>query len=60
MDIELIGNFAFNRYTFRPVDRETTFGVVNQVTPVDDLLRRAGERCVQHLDVGIGCNTQAE
>ncbi len=29
--IEYITNFARNRFAFKPVDRETTFGVVNQV-----------------------------
>lgn len=29
--IEYITNYARNRFAFKPVDRETTFGVVNQV-----------------------------
>ncbi len=29
--LEWITNYARNRFTFQPVDRETTFGVVNQV-----------------------------
>ncbi|GIV34583.1 MAG: TonB-dependent receptor [Chitinophagales bacterium] len=31
LDLELIGNFAMNRFVFKPVSRETTFGVVNRV-----------------------------
>lgn len=30
-DIEWITNFAMNRFVFKPVERETTFGVVNNV-----------------------------
>ncbi len=31
VDLEWIANYARNRYSFVPVDRETTFGVVNNV-----------------------------
>jgi len=30
-ELEWITNFALNRFVFKPVDRETTFGVVNNV-----------------------------
>ncbi len=31
VELEAITNYARNRYVFFPVDRETTFGVVNEV-----------------------------
>jgi len=56
IDIEWITNFAMNRFVFKPVDRETTFGVVNNVLRLTVYFDGKEEDSYRTFMTGVGVN----
>src|ERR1051325_2383047 len=55
-DLEWITNFALNRFVFKPVDRETTFGVVNNVLRLTVYFDGKEEDSYRTFMTGVGFN----
>ncbi len=55
-DIEWISNFAMNRFVFVPVNRETTFGVVNNVLRLTVFFDGKEDDRYRTLMTGFGVN----
>ena len=56
LDFEWITNFAMNRFEFKPIDRETTFGVVNNVLRLTVYFDGREEDSYRTLMSGFGVN----
>jgi len=56
INLEWITNFAMNRFVFKPVSRETTFGVVNNVMRLTVYFDGKEEDTYRTLMTGFGVN----
>ncbi|MDZ4846896.1 MAG: carboxypeptidase-like regulatory domain-containing protein [Chitinophagales bacterium] len=56
VDLEWISNFAMNKFVFKPVSRETTFGVVNNVLRLTVYFDGKEEDSYRTFMTGFGVN----